>query len=575
MSFDYSRLPRDFPRKFLPSQIDLTNVSKLKDLFSNLEDRLEKSSNIESWFNDQSELLAALYEEQALRYIRMTCQTDDPAREKAYLEFVENVEPVAKICSFELDKKYLGTPARKKLPQDYYSVLNRRVENNVSLFRPENVELEKEETKLSTKYQKTTGAMMVSYKGEERTMQQMARFLEEPDRRVREETWLLAENRRQKDREDLDALYDEMLGIRQKIAKNAGFENYRDYMFRKKERFDYTPQDCFNYHKAVEEHIVPLLRELDRDRQSKLKVDPLRPYDLAVDPESRPALHPFEGSKKLIDGCVAIFEKVNPKFAASLRKLADLSLLDLESRKGKAPGGYQYELNELRLPFIFMNAVGRDQDVWTLLHEAGHSFHTFALRNSTMPLQYRGPDIPLEFAEVASQTMEIIGGEHLQDTFYTKEDASRSRRDHLISLVRLLAWIATIDSFQHWIYTHPEHSKEERTKQWVHLRERFGGLESWKGYEKFRESVWQRQLHLYEVPFYYIEYGIAWTGALGLWTMYRKDPKRAINAYEKALALGGSRPLPELFRAADMPFDFGPKTIAPYARELKEILKTN
>jgi len=485
------------------------------------------------------------------------------------------VEPVAKVCSFELDKKYLAAPGRKNLSQDFYSVLNRRVENSVSLFRPANVELEKEETKLATKYQKTTGAMTVNYRGEEKTMQQMARYLEEPDRKVREDTWLLVENRRQKDRDPLDDLFDEMLGIRQKIAENAGFENYRDYMFRKKERFDYTPQDCFNFHQAVEEHVVPLLRELDRDRKTKLSVDPLRPYDLAVDPESRPALHPFEKAKQLIDGCVTIFEKVNPKFANSLRKLAELSLLDLESRKGKAPGGYQSELMELRLPFIFMNAVGRDQDVWTLLHEAGHSFHTFALRHSDMPIQYRGQDIPLEFAEVASQTMEIIGGEHLQGTFYNKEDAARSKRDHLISLVRLLAWIATIDAFQHWMYTNPEHSREERSKQWVKLRERFGGLENWKGYEKFRESFWQRQLHIYEVPFYYIEYGIAWTGALGLWTRYRKDRKGAIAAYEKALALGGSKPLPELFRAADMPFDFGPKTIQPYARELKEILKAS
>ncbi len=576
MSFDYSGLPREFQRKFLPSQTDLTNLSKLKEYFSTLEHRpLASSGDVEKWFKEQSELLAALYEEQAIRYIRMTCQTDDPAREKAYLEFVENVEPVAKVCSFELDKKYLAAPGRKNLSQDFYSVLNRRVENSVSLFRPANVELEKEETKLATKYQKTTGAMTVNYRGEEKTMQQMARYLEEPDRKVREDTWLLVENRRQKDRDPLDDLFDEMLGIRQKIAENAGFENYRDYMFRKKERFDYTPQDCFNFHQAVEEHVVPLLRELDRDRKTKLSVDPLRPYDLAVDPESRPALHPFEKAKQLIDGCVTIFEKVNPKFANSLRKLAELSLLDLESRKGKAPGGYQSELMELRLPFIFMNAVGRDQDVWTLLHEAGHSFHTFALRHSDMPIQYRGQDIPLEFAEVASQTMEIIGGEHLQGTFYNKEDAARSKRDHLISLVRLLAWIATIDAFQHWIYTNPEHSKEERVKQWVKLRERFGGLENWMGYEKYRESFWQRQLHIYEVPFYYIEYGIAWTGALGLWTRYRKDPKGAIAAYEKALALGGSKPLPELFRAADMPFDFGPKTIQPYARELKEILKAS
>jgi len=573
MSFDYSRLPRDFPRNFLPSGIDLTDQGRLKELFATLESRaLSSAGDIEKWFRDESELLAALYEEQALRYIRMTCQTNDPEREKAYLSFVENVEPIVKVGSFGLDRKYLKTPARKSLPPDRYSVLDRRVENNVSIFREENVELEKEETKLSTKYQKLTGAMTATYQGQEKTMQQMARYLEEPDRKVREETWLIAETRRQKDREALNQLYDDLITLRQKIAENAGFENYRDYIFRKKERFDYTPKDCVQFHQAVEEYVVPLLRDLDKDRRSKLTVDPLRPYDLAADPESKPPLHPFKTPTELVQGCVTIFEKVNPRFAANLRRLAELNLLDLESRRGKAPGGYQSELMEVRLPFIFMNSVGRDQDVRTLLHESGHAFHTFAIRNSDLPIHYRGENIPLEFAEVASQTMEIIGGEHLEDTFYNREDADRSRRDHLIGLVRLLAWIATIDAFQHWVYTNPGHSKEEREKFWVSLRERFGGVESWKGYENFRQSYWQRQLHLYEVPFYYIEYGIAWTGALGLWAAYRKDPRGAINAYERALALGGSKPLPELFRAAGMPFDFGLKTIGPYARELRAAL---
>ena len=571
MSFDYSHLPREYPRQFLPTNIDLTDLNGLKELFQNLQNRtVHSASDLEKWLKDESELASALAEEQSIRYARMTCQTDDPAREKDYLLFIENVEPAAKIGFSQLDRKYLGTPARKNLPLDEYYVLNRKRENNVALFREENVELEKEETKLAQSFQKTTGAMTVLYEGHERTMQQMGRFLEEPDRSVREKTWLLAESRRQKDKDTLNQIYDQLIALRQRIAENAGFDNYRDYIFRKKERFDYTPEDCFRYHEAVEEHIVPLIHELDKERSQGLRVEPLRPWDLAVDPKGRPALHPFKTSSELVQGCIMVFDKVNPEFATKLRRMASLNLLDLESRKGKAPGGYNMELSEIRLPFVFMNAVGRDGDVWTLLHESGHAFHVFAMRDKRFPYQYRSENVPLEIAEVASQAMEIIGGEHLEGTFYSKEDAARSKREHLASIVKLLAWIATIDAFQHWIYTNPNHTREDRQDQWVRFRKRFGGAESWVGHEEFLRSQWQRQLHLFEVPFYYIEYGIAFMGALGLWTRYRKDPRAAISAYQRALALGGSKPLPELFKAADLPFDFGPRTIEPYAKELHD-----
>ena len=576
MSFDYAHLPRDYPRQFLPSKIALTDVPSLKEVFHDLNVRpIHSASDLEKWLRDESELASALSEEQALRYARMTCQTDDPDREKAYLFFVENVEPEAKLGFSQLDRKYVQTAARKTLPLDQYFVLDRKMENNVAIFREENVELEKEETKLAQTFQKTAGAMTVQYEGEERTMQQMARYLEEPDRAIREKTWLLSEQRRAKDRDALDDIYDQLIGLRQKIAKNAGFENYRDYIFRKKERFDYTPEDCFHYHEAVEKYIVPLMHELDKERSQGLKLGLLRPWDMAVDPKGRPPLHPFKTSSELIEGCAKVFDHVNREFAAKLRKMSSLNLLDLDSRKGKAPGGYNMEMAEVRLPFIFMNSVGLDGDVWTLLHESGHAFHVFATRDKGFPYHYRSENIPLEIAEVASQAMEIIGGEHLEGTFYNKEDAARSKREHLASVVKLLAWIATIDSFQHWIYTHHNHTREERRDQWIKIRERFGGAESWKGYEDFQRSRWQRQLHLFEVPFYYIEYGIAFMGALGLWTRYRKDPKGAIAAYQRALAIGASKPLPEIFKAADLPFDFGPKTIEPYARELRRDLLQN
>jgi oligoendopeptidase F len=499
------------------------------------------------------------------------------------LEFVENIEPVVKKRVFDLDRKYLTVPSRKELPSEYYSVLDRRVENNVSIFREENVELEKEETKLGNEYQKITGSMTVMYNGKEHTMQQMARYLEETDRRVREETWRLVETRRLKDHEKLDELYDQLISLRGMIAQNAGFDNYRDYMFRKLGRFDYTPEDCFRYHDAVAKYIVPLIRENDKERMTKLGVDPLRPWDIGssgsgsggVDPNGRTPLRPFQNANELVERCLKVFDRTDKEFANDFRRMVELKLLDLESRKGKAPGGYNSELYEARLPFIFMNAVGRDQDMRTLLHESGHAFHVFETRKQNMLYMYRSEALPMEFAEVASQAMEFLAGEHLEGTFYDKLDNQRIRGEHIIDALRLLPWVATIDAFQHWVYTHPGHSRQERTDYWLKLRRRFGGLESYEGFEESARYRWQRQLHLYLVPFYYIEYGIALLGALGVWLNYRKDPKKAIENYKKALRLGGSRPLPELFNTAGVPFKFGEETIRPYAQELGTLLRTS
>lgn len=573
MSFDYSTLPRDYPRRFIPTIVDLADTAELEKLFDQLEAKPAKSkAEVEKWLEHESELLSAINEEQALRYIRMTCQTDDPVREKAHLDFIENVEPVVKLRAFQLDRKYLASPSRKQLELGRFAVLDRRKENNVSIFREENVELEKDDAKIGQRYQKVTGGWTVTYNGEERTMQQMAKFLEDPDRSVREKTWLLAEERRFRDHEVLNQVYDELLGLRARIAENAGFDNFRDFMFRRLNRFDYTPGDCFSFHEAVEKHIVPLARELDEERRRKLNVDPLRPWDMAVDPDNRPPLRPFKDSGELLQKSVAVFDKVDPELGRDFRRMTELNLLDLDSRKGKAPGGYNYEMAEVRLPFIFMNSVGREGDMRTLLHESGHAFQVFATRDKNLHFQLRGENVPSEIAEVASQAMELLAGEKLEGTFYNKADYSRSRREHLISWVKLLPWVATIDAFQHWVYTHPGHSVPDREEVWVSLKERFGGSDSWEGYERYWRSRWQRQLHLYLVPFYYIEYGISLLGALGVWYNYRKDPAKAVKKYMEALALGGSKPLPKLFQTAGVSFDFGPKTVEPISRELRSIL---
>jgi len=554
--------------------LDPADWPQLEKAFESLEGReVHSRKELEEWLRDDSELSASIFEAGAIRYVRMTTQTDNKEFEKDYLYFVETIQPKAEERQFRLSRKYVQSKFRKELGKQYF-VIDRRKENTVALFREENLDLEKEDARVRQKYMKITGAMTVLFEGQERTMQYMRKYLEENDRGLRRRAWEAAEARRLKDRESLEEVYDDLIKLRHKIAVNAGFNNFRDYMFRKKERFDYTPQDCFRFHDAIKEYFVPLSREIYKRRMESLGTDRMRPWDLSADPERKPPLHPFKTSEDLVRGCTRVHESISPDLAKQFRRIQELNLLDLESRRGKAPGGYNYEMSEVRLPFIFMNAVGRDGDVYTLLHESGHAFHTFATRDSGLLFDYRGENIPSEFAEVASTTMELIGGEHLQGVFYDSQSAARSMREHLTGIVGLMGWVATVDSFQHWVYTHPEISRRERADYWVEIHEKYSVGESWDGYEETRRSFWQRQLHLYEVPFYYIEYGIATVGALNLWLRYRKDPREAVEAYRSALALGASRPILQLFEAAGIPWPLEHRTVERSAGELRRVLST-
>lgn len=567
MALELSRLPQPYPRRFVPQNADMGDWAQIEPLLDELERRSPTNGQeLEQLLLDFSELASAIYEEGAVRRIRMTCQTDNEEYKRAFLHFVENIEPKLKPRVHQFRVKYVQTAARKELPQARYFVFDRSTANAVELFREENVPLETEATKLGQQYQTISGAQTVTFEGREQTLQQMAKYLEETDRTLRQSAWEKAEERRLQDRDALNSLYDKLIGIRQQIAQNAGFANYRDYIFRARERFEYTPEDCFGYHQAVERHIVPLMRHLQRQRQEKLRVKELRPWDLAVDVENRPPLRPFQSAQELIDGCQQIFARLDSELAEQFRQMAELNLFDLESRKGKAPGGYQATLAERRLPFIFMNAVGRDGDLRTMLHESGHAFHTMATRSDPF-WPYR--HAPTEFAEVASMSMELLSKPHWT-VFYNTEDAQRSAQEHLRGIVTLLAWVATIDAFQHWVYTHPKHTVSEREAHWLELRRRFGGIESWAGYEDVQKNFWQRQLHLYLYPFYYIEYGIAQLGALQLYARAKKNPQEALLAYKRALALGGSRSLPELFAAAGLTFDFGETTV----RQAAELLRS-
>ena len=563
-------VPEKFPNRWLPEKIELKTWEQIEPWYRKLlELPLTSARGLEHWLVAAGELGAAVGQEGVERYVAMTCQTDDPEREAAYLSYIRDIEPKLKPLQNEVRNRYLDSPYRSELPSQRYAVFNRALENRRALYREANIPRETRLAELEQKYQKTVGAMTVNYQGQERTLAQMAPFLEETDRGVRQTTWELSAARRLQDRDALDDLFDQMLALRIEIAHEAGFDNYVDFAFRQRERFDYGVKEALEFQSVVERLVVPLSRRIQQEHREALGVPALRPWDTAVDPLGRPPLKPFDDVARLSEGTETIFRAVDPELGAQFEYLRTSGLLDLANRKGKAPGGYQTTFEVDRLPFIFMNAVGLDGDVRTLLHEGGHAFHTLACRGEPLAA-YR--ESPLEFCEVASMTMELFGAGGL-DFFYDKADAERSNRKLLEGIVLILPWIATVDAFQHWIYTHPGHTRDDRRAAWRGLIERFGGIVDWSGYEEARDHSWHRQLHIFLYPFYYIEYGIAQLGALQIWRRSLTDRAAAVADYRRALALGGARPLPELFAAAGTRFGFDEELIAPLMTSIGEQLQ--
>ncbi len=581
---------------FVPPDFDGTRWSSIGPLIDQLKSRrVETAEQLEQWMIDRGELEAACGDSAANLYIATTCNTEDPEINQAYTDYVDTIPPRLKPEIFELDRLYVDM-AKKLRPEQQagrgggrYALYDLSKKTSVAIYRPENVPLETELTKLSQDFGKIAGAMTVEFDGKERTLPQMQKYLLDSDRKVREAAWRGVQGRRLEDRERLNGVYDRMVELRDRAARNAGFPSFIEYAFQARERFDYTPEDCRAFWSAVENHVVPFMWRLDERRRSNLGVDALRPWDLHVDEHGRPPQAPFEDGRDLVKKSSRIFNALDARLGKMFDRMldgADLDgpapadgrglvtpYLDLDSRKGKRPGGYMYNRPHARKTFIFMNAAGLQRDAMTMLHEAGHAFHSMLCEPEPLK-DYR--DYPTEFAEVASMTMEMLTMPYwsVEGGFYADE-ASRARaaREHIEDSLMMLCWIATIDCFQHWIYTHPKHTRQERDAYWLTLDSRFGHALSWQGLEAERESLWQRQGHLFSHAMYYIEYGIAQLGALQLWLKSRTDgEKAAVDAYIAGLKLGGSKPLPELFEAAGIEFDFGDEMVARLLAAVEEKL---
>ncbi|MDP8238050.1 MAG: M3 family oligoendopeptidase [Candidatus Hatepunaea meridiana] len=555
----------EHPRQFVPDDLDLSEWKNFEPLINNLADRtIDSKEALEQWLIDESELSVVISEERTRRYVAATCATDDKDAERSYLNYISKIIPKIQPLWHKLDQKLMNSDQLYKLDQKRYSILIRHRRTHNELFREESIQLNVEITKLIQQYQKIMGGMTVDFKGNEHTLQRMWVYVYNQDRDLRREAWTAIIKRELQDSEQIDEIFDKLLVLRIQVARNAGYNDFRMYQFRLNNRFDYTPDDCFFFHEAIEKYVVPLARKLQEERRKVLGLDTIRPWDKNCDTGCTKPLKPFQTVKQLVDGCREIFYKVDSELGDWFQKMIDLGLLDLSSRKGKAPGGYQVALSEVRLPFIFMNAVGLNSDLFTLLHEAGHAFHQFAVSHDPI-MTYRSA--PKEFNEVASMSMELLGSGYI-DTFYNVRDAARARRNIFEDMTWKLISVAINDAFQHWIYTHPGHSPDERSDYYVKLIERFGSGVDWSGYEDLQRNAWHVIGQLFRAPFYYIEYGIAQLGALQVWLNSLKDKEEAIEAYKNALSLGGSRSLPELFKTAKTKFDLSEKIIEPMMIEV-------
>ena len=544
---------------FIPDNFDASKWENIEPYVNDLINReLSCSSCLESLISDSSNLGEHISETGALLYIGMTCDTENENKKNDFLYFVENIRPKLSKFSDALNRRIAEHPSIGNLPERY-DLMKRGIISDIEIFRSENIPLGVEQTKLVTKAQGITGGMTVQFQGQERTFPEMKAFLESNDRDEREKAWKSMVNRWMDDSEELSEIYDQLIKIRHQIALNAGFNSYTEYMFKAMHRFDYSVEDCLTFHDSIEKVCMPIIREINQRRRIAFGLDKLSPWDVNEKSGSGPdingesPLKPFKSVQEMIAKLSQLFYNMSEDLGNKFDKLVEMDTLDLETRKGKAPGGYQYYLEKSRIPFIFMNAAGLQGDLETMIHESGHAFHSLYCGHLDL-IDERS--YPIEFAEVASMSMELLTQDEWDIFYQDSDEVNRARLSHLEGVVYLLPWIATIDSFQHWIYANPNHTRDERKEHWLSLREKFGSNMDWKDNENFRELSWQQQGHLYGVPFYYVEYGIAQLGALQLWQTHRKNPEKALKDYSNAMKLGNTKTLPDLFAAAELELGF-------------------
>lgn len=556
-------------RKFFSSDLTIDSFKTIEKYFDNLLQRdFNSISDLKQWLLDRSELTSVLEEDFAWRYIHMNCDTANEELAKNYEVFITQIEPEIAKFSNLLDKKFYQTSLRDELDDAEFLVFNRSLKARMEIFREKNLELISELQVEEQKYGKLSSEMTISHNGKEITLQEAANFIKDPNRKVREDFFKRINKRRLQDAQSFQELLTLLISKRHIISGNADFNNYLEYKWTDLGRFDYTIEENSQFHQSIATEVCPIVDALLIERKKRLGLKSLRPWDLDVDSELKYPLKPFANVDELVEKTILSFENIRPKYGSFIREMQIGGFFDLDSRIGKAPGGFNYPLYESNIPFIFMNATGNLRDLETMFHEGGHAIHSFLSAGQKL-VEYK--ELPAEVAELASMSMELISMDQWHNFFESNDDLKRAKRTQLEGVLQILPWIAAVDKFQHWLYKNSGHSDKERIKAWVDIFNVFGSnLVDWEDLSEEKEFLWQKQLHIFEVPLYYIEYGIAQLGAIAVWKKYKENPEKALDQFEEALSLGYSVPIPEIYKTAGIHFDFS----QDYVKQLMDFVST-
>ena len=554
-------------RTYIPNDFSLDSWDQLEAFYVELNDReIDSQEAFEKWIKNWDELYAVVSEIMRWKYINTSIDTTDTKAQEELQFFYVNIDPKMKPWENKLQIKFNDSPYKNNLSKDFNN-FKRSIESDLKLFNEKNIEISKELSLLENEYAGFSGAWSINYKDKEYTLPQAAKFNKSINREERKTVFNLTNERKAQDEQALDDLFNTLIKKRHELALNAGFENFRDYSFAAMGRFDYTPDDCVKFHESVASAIIPLVKIFDEERKAQLGLESLKPWDTLVDPLQREPLQPFVDTADFVNKTIECFNQLDTYFGDCITNMYEINRLDLESRKGKAPGGYMMAMPESGVPFIFMNHATSEGDVRVMVHEGGHAVHSFldySVEHATMR------QTPSEVAELASMAMELFSLENWESFYPNEDDLNRAKKNHLEGLLRLLPSVARGDAFQHWIYTNPNHTTEERHAKWLELNKIYGtGVVESQEFDAFNRSSYQSVLHFYQVPFYYIEYGFAQLGAIALWRNFKNNNSKTIQEYKNALSLGYTRSIPEIYETAGIKFDFSEKNVSELAQFVK------